>query len=220
MTFQTPKTGDCVVIDSSFFVLITGGSYKDQCLQILKDLSDKNVALIIPQIVVCEMLRSSLDITVYKETLKHIEDAFIVIPTDDEFMESACKLHALHCWNETTKSKMQNRNIFNDLLVGTVAAHVERDLGVKGYVLAEDTDFMSPYFLEDSYVPLESQDGKSRRFVHLYKPNRVQANEDWKKYETISDVCTREKTKVWTAALKAAGIKRPASAKPAEANKA
>lgn len=205
MQLSKPKTGDYVVIDASFFTLMTR-NLRDECITVLKDLFDRGIHLSIPHVVKCELLQHSKDITVFREIEEMIHSHFNVFPIDLEQMESATILSALFYWNEETNEKIKGRSIFNDMLVGTIAAHLERERETNVFILACDGDFMSPYFTVEEKFSFDISNGMSKRYVYLYRADRKQANDDWKTFIALDKECKRGKTTALGKALKAAKL--------------
>jgi hypothetical protein len=200
MKLSKPQKSELVLIDANVFILMTEG-FLDQCVQILKDLTDREVSLILPQIVKCELLKNSLNPVVYKQVEQQINDSFAVLDVDTQILDAACKLNALYHWSPSLRNKVQKKNILNDMIIGAMAALTEKGSQLPSYILSEDGDFMSPYFLEVEYVGLLSEDGKALRYLRLYRVNRDQANADWQTYIS-QDGKKRNKTNAWTTALK------------------
>lgn len=204
---QTPKTNELVLLDTNVFAAMASG-FLNQCIEILKHLQAKDVWLVVPKVVQCELLKNSFSPAVYRETEEQLYDSFVILDLDVEIMDAACKLNSLYHWNAAIRNKVQKKNIFNDMIIGTMAAHSEkRGENNPSYILSEDGDFLSPYFYEVEYCPLLDQRGRPQKYLHLYRVNREQANIDWKAWTEEEKRRKSKKTSVWTSALKEAGIK-------------
>lgn len=204
MLLSKPQNNEGVVIDTSFFTLCL--SHTKECVELLQELYDRGVVLVMPQIVKCEILRTSMDISTYKVIDKLLHGIFDTVDIDGDQLRSACTLHNLFYWIPETKSKMQGRSIFNDLLVGALAADLEKEIQQSCYILTEDNDFMSPYFIEEEKFGLVDNKGLTKRYVHLMRVDWRKIEEDWKEYNSIPQMYLRSTTQKLIDAFNKSGI--------------
>jgi len=164
-------------------VLITiaeNRKYKDGCLDLIESIENRKATLIIPQIVEYELLKRAENIIEYNETIELIKNRYVRWCLAPEITNTASKLYSLYRWNGTTKCDlMNNKTIFNDLIVGATAIHWQKETKKNTYILSSDRDYMEPYFSVVSRYKLPASDGLSCLYFLLYKPNNHAIINDW-----------------------------------------
>jgi len=176
----SPTANDCILLDSNIIQEIgfRDKPFKELYLDLIRNTICKNSPeIFIPQIVECELIGSSRDLSTFNNMLSVLTELQIgVMPTEPEMLRLGAALCAMYKW-KNGKKKIK----FHDMVIAATAAVYEQTTKKCTYILSVDReDFIKPYVREISDYLLEIQSKKTTRYIQLYRSERYIMNKHWK----------------------------------------